>query len=65
MGITEVVTFIFITLKLCGLITWSWWLVLLPEIAAIGLIILLAAFFGLAFVDQLSLFLSKSIRKKK
>lgn len=34
MGITEVLTIIFIVLKLLGKIDWSWWLVLLPEILA-------------------------------
>lgn len=34
MGFTEVLTIVFIVLKLIGTITWSWWLVLLPEIIA-------------------------------
>ena len=34
MGFTEVLTIIFIVLKLLGVISWSWWLVLLPEILA-------------------------------
>lgn len=34
MGFLEILTLIFITLKLFGVITWSWWLVLLPEIVA-------------------------------
>ena len=36
MGILEVLTLIFVVLKLSGVITWSWWLVLLPEIIAFG-----------------------------
>lgn len=36
MGILEVLTLIFVVLKLTGVITWSWWLVLLPEIIAFG-----------------------------
>lgn len=35
MGFTEVLTIVFIVLKLLGVITWSWWLVLLPEIIAL------------------------------
>lgn len=31
---------VFITLKLIGVITWSWWLVLLPTIIEVGLFIL-------------------------
>lgn len=34
MGILEFVTLLFIVLKLTGVISWSWWLVLLPEIIA-------------------------------
>lgn len=30
LGFTEVLTLIFITLKLMGYITWSWWWVLSP-----------------------------------
>lgn len=32
MGFTEVLTLIFIVLKLMGVIAWSWWLVWLPEL---------------------------------
>lgn len=35
MGFTEVLTIVFIALKLLGVISWSWWLVLLPEIIAL------------------------------
>ena len=34
MGFTEVLTIVFIALKSLGVISWSWWLVLLPEILA-------------------------------
>lgn len=37
MGVTEVLTIVFVVLKLTHVIEWSWFLVLLPEI--IGLII--------------------------
>lgn len=37
MGFTEFLTIIFVVLKLIGIISWSWWLVLLPEIIAIVL----------------------------
>ena len=42
MGITEILTIIFVICKLIGLIDWNWFLVLLPEIiaAAIYLIVL-------------------------
>lgn len=34
MGFTEVLTIIFIVLKLLGVITWALWVCLLPEIIA-------------------------------
>ena len=46
MGIAEVLTIVFIVLKLTGVIGWSWWLVLLPEIIAFGIYILWIVFIG-------------------
>lgn len=44
MGITEILTIIFVVLKLIGKIDWSWWLVLLPEIlAAVGYVVVFIA----------------------
>lgn len=40
MGIAEVLTVAFVILKLLGKLSWSWWLVLLPEIIAIGIYVL-------------------------
>lgn len=37
MGFTEILTIIFIVLKILNVITWSWWLVLLPEIIGVGI----------------------------
>ena len=36
MGFAEILTVLFIALKLFGVIGWSWWLVCLPEIIACG-----------------------------
>ena len=41
MGFTEVLTIVFIVLKLLGEIDWSWFLVLLPEILAVAIYIIL------------------------
>jgi len=49
MGFTEVLTIIFVVCKLLGIITWSWRLVLLPEIIAVAfyvIFVILAAAFG-------------------
>lgn len=54
MGFTEILTIVFIVLKLLGVISWSWWLVLLPEIiaGAIYLIVLFAGLFGVGFTAK-------------
>lgn len=41
MGFTEVLTIVFIVLKLLGVISWSWWLVCLPEIIAVALYLII------------------------
>lgn len=48
MGFTEILTIIFVLLKVFGVIAWSWWLVFLPEIiaGAVYLIVFLVALFG-------------------
>ena len=41
-GFTGLLTIVFIILKLCGIIAWSWWWVLSPLwISAIGWVVLL------------------------
>lgn len=43
MGIAEILTIIFVVLKLVGVISWSWWVVFLPLIIALGLYVLFIA----------------------
>lgn len=38
-GFTGILQIVFIVLKLCGVINWSWWLVLLPLIIGGGLFV--------------------------
>ncbi len=40
-GFLGLLALIFITLKLCEVIAWSWWLVLLPLYGPLGLVILI------------------------
>lgn len=40
-GFTGLLTLVFIVLKLCNVITWSWWLVLAPTWLPIAAIILI------------------------
>lgn len=44
MGFTSVLTIIFIVLKLCKVITWSWWWVLSPIWISWGLALVLILF---------------------
>ncbi|MFQ8686722.1 MAG: hypothetical protein ACLT5F_09775 [Anaerotignaceae bacterium] len=44
MGLCEVLTIIFVLCKLLGIITWSWWLVFLPEIIAVAIYIFIWVF---------------------
>ena len=41
MGFTELLTIVFVVLKLIGTIDWSWWWVLLPEIIGVVFYVLL------------------------
>lgn len=40
-GACDILLIIFITLKLMGIISWSWWLVLSPLIIPLGIVIIL------------------------
>ena len=48
-GFFGLLTIVFIALKLCGVIDWSWWLVLLPLYGPLTLLLLLLAVLGLVF----------------
>lgn len=41
MGLTELLTIIFVIMKCTGYIDWNWFLVLLPEIIAAGFYVLI------------------------
>lgn len=49
MGFTEILTIIFVLLKVFGVISWSWWLVFLPEIiaAVFYIIVIIASVMGM------------------
>jgi len=42
MGFTEILTLLFIILKVFGIVAWSWWIVLMPEIIAVAFYAILA-----------------------
>ena len=62
MGFAEVLTIIFVVMKLLGVVGWSWWLVLLPEIIAAVFYIAVFLFVVLFSAKQES-DIRKTIRK--
>jgi hypothetical protein len=58
-GFLEVLTLIFVVLKIMGIISWSWWLVVLPEIISIVIYILWLVFAVFIFGST-----SKKIKRK-
>lgn len=49
MGFLELLTVIFILLKVFGVIAWSWWLVFIPMYVAVALYAVIIFFYGWAF----------------
>ena len=45
MGFTEILTIIFVLLKVFDVVSWSWWIVFLPEIIAVAFYVLLILFY--------------------
>lgn len=48
-GFLPLLTLIFITLKLTGYITWSWWLVLLPMIVPLTILFICLLILGVYY----------------
>ena len=53
LGLSSILTIIFVVAKLFGIINWSWWLVFLPTIISVGLglLVLIVALIIIAFLD--------------
>lgn len=62
MGFTEILTIIFVLLKVFGVISWSWWLVFLPEIIA-AVIYLIAFIAGIVSVGSTHRYKKKQFRE--
>lgn len=45
-------TMVFIVLKLCGVIAWSWWIVLLPAFIGIGFFVVIILIAYLLFIKR-------------
>lgn len=70
-GFFGFLTLVFITLKLCGVIAWSWWLVLLPLyfgfafIIGVPILFMLGVFVAAGATALLEKMQSWKTRKKK
>lgn len=47
-GFTGLLQIVLIVLKLCKVITWNWWLVMLPTIIPVGLIVFALILYAIA-----------------
>ncbi|MBL5841356.1 hypothetical protein I4U30_24180 [Enterobacter asburiae] len=65
-GFMALLALVFITLKLCGVIAWSWWLVLLPLYFGLALVIgvIVLFFLGVFGVAGVSSIIEK-LKKKR
>lgn len=52
LGLSSVLTIIFVVLKLVGVIDWSWWLVLLPTLISVGLWIIFIVIYAILLVND-------------
>lgn len=66
MGFTEVLTTIFIVLKLLNIINWNWFFVLLPEIIALAiyLVIIIVSIFQYRAINKEFKQMKKKIKKE-
>ena len=69
-GFLGLLALVFITLKLCGVIAWSWWLVLLPLYFGVAVILFfflvaILGWLGLASVGRVAEMMSNSKKKRK
>lgn len=69
-GFLGLLALVFITLKLCGVIAWSWWLVLLPLYFGVAVLLFfflmtIIGWLGLASVGRVADMMSNSKKKRK
>ncbi|YP_009859084.1 hypothetical protein HWD29_gp038 [Klebsiella phage KpS8] len=69
-GFLGLLALVFITLKLCGVIAWSWWLVLLPLYFGVAVLLFfflmaIIGWLGLASVGRVAEMMSNSKNKRK
>jgi heme exporter protein D len=65
MSVSTVLALIFVTLKLCKVIDWSWWWVLAPVWISVGITILALALFAILGISDLKEKARKKEREEK
>lgn len=64
-GLSSLLTIVFLVLKLVGVINWSWWLVFLPIIIDAGLVILIVTVYVIYIIHESKKYEIKPKKDKK
>lgn len=65
LGLSSVLTIVFLVLKLVGVINWSWWLVFLPTIINVGWVILIVLVYVIYIIHESKKYEIKPKKGKK
>lgn len=65
LGLTTILTIIFVVLKLVGVIDWSWWWVLSPTLIDIGLTIIVLIIYAIYVTHESNDYSFKKGKKDK
>ena len=64
-GLPSILGIVFIVLKLLGVITWSWWVVLLPFYGPLVIVLVVLAIWGLVSFAKAYSDVNKSVKNGK
>ena len=53
MGMTIAIQIILITIKLCGVVNWSWWIIFIPAELTIGLTLMVFIIIGIILLVEM------------
>lgn len=65
LGLTGVLTVVFVVLKLVGVIDWSWWWVLSPTLISLGLGLLFIGIYAIYLIHEKKTYDSVVYTKRK
>lgn len=64
-GLSSLLTIIFVVLKLVGVINWSWWWVISPTLISLGLWLIVIVIYAIYLVHENSKYDSTYVKRKK